>query len=145
GPDPLIMVDCHWTLDLPSSRWVVQQLQNQGLTWLEDPFPSDDTLAWAALRSESPIALAGGETTTSMWEFISCLYGARVQVACPDVRFAGGVKAMQRMAALAAESGVFFSPHNPRGPVGTLASAHLCATVPDFLFLEFPFGECDWR
>ena len=28
-------------------------------------------------------------------------------------------------------------PHNIAGPIGTLASAHLCASIPNFLALEW--------
>ena len=30
-----------------------------------------------------------------------------------------------------------FAPHNVSSPIGTMASAHVCATVPNFLVLEF--------
>ena len=28
------------------------------------------------------------------------------------------------------------APHNPKGPVATAASLHVCATIPNFLILE---------
>ena len=40
---------------------------------------------------------------------------------------------------------VAVAPHNPSGPVSTVASVHLCAAIPNFLILEFPFWEVPWR
>jgi L-alanine-DL-glutamate epimerase-like enolase superfamily enzyme len=30
-----------------------------------------------------------------------------------------------------------FAPHNVSSPIGTMASAHVCASVPNFLVLEY--------
>ena len=30
-----------------------------------------------------------------------------------------------------------FAPHNVASPIGTMASAHVCATVPNFMVLEW--------
>jgi hypothetical protein len=41
--------------------------------------------------------------------------------------------------------GLLVSPHGPASPVGTAAAAHVCATVPNFLNLEFQYAEVPWR
>jgi galactonate dehydratase len=46
---------------------------------------------------------------------------------------------------MAEGAGLLVSPHGPASPVGTLAAAHVCATVPNFLILEFSYGEVPWR
>jgi L-alanine-DL-glutamate epimerase-like enolase superfamily enzyme len=37
-----------------------------------------------------------------------------------------------------------FAPHNVSSPIGTMASAHVCATVPNFLVLEFHWFNRDY-
>jgi galactonate dehydratase len=37
-----------------------------------------------------------------------------------------------------------FAPHNVASPIGTMASAHVCATVPNFLVLEFHWTHRDY-
>jgi L-alanine-DL-glutamate epimerase-like enolase superfamily enzyme len=37
-----------------------------------------------------------------------------------------------------------FAPHNVSSPIGTMASAHVCATVPNFLILEFHWFNRDY-
>lgn len=37
------------------------------------------------------------------------------------------------------------APHNPSGPVASVASGHLCATLRNFYILEDAWGEVNWR
>ena len=37
------------------------------------------------------------------------------------------------------------APHGPASPVGNVAAAHVCATMPNFQILEFSYGEVPWR
>ena len=37
------------------------------------------------------------------------------------------------------------APHGPASPVGNMAAAHVCVTLPNFHILEFSFGEVEWR
>ena len=37
------------------------------------------------------------------------------------------------------------APHNMVGPLATMASVHVCATIPNFLVLEFQLGDVEWR
>ena len=37
-----------------------------------------------------------------------------------------------------------FAPHNVSSPIGTMASAHVCASVPNFLVLEFHWLHRDY-
>lgn len=40
---------------------------------------------------------------------------------------------------------VLLAPHNPNGPLSTLASAQVCASVPNFFRQEFMFNDVPWR
>jgi galactonate dehydratase len=46
---------------------------------------------------------------------------------------------------MAEAAGLPVSPHGPASPVGNVAAAHICATMPNFLILEYAFGEVPWR
>jgi galactonate dehydratase len=63
----------------------------------------------------------------------------------PDVKHCGGILELRKIAALAEPARVSVSPHNPSGPVSTMASVHVCAAIPNFLALEYPWGETPWR
>jgi galactonate dehydratase len=145
GADILLMVDCHWRLDLSAAREVARELEPLQLTWLEDPLPTSDPEGWAALKASTIIPLAGGERATSVAEFLPLFSRRLLDIACPDVRYIGGVGALAVVAATAAALDIPVAPHNPSGPIGSVASGHVCLTLPNLFLLEFPWGECDWR
>ena len=43
----------------------------------------------------------------------------------------------QHLGELAEMQGIRFAPHNISSPLGTMASAHVCGTLPNFVALEF--------
>jgi galactonate dehydratase len=62
-----------------------------------------------------------------------------------DVTRCGGPSEMKRMAAMAEAYNVLIAPHSPNGPLSTLASAHVCAAIPNFFRQEFMFNDVPWR
>ena len=52
---------------------------------------------------------------------------------------------MKRMATMAEAYNVLIAPHNPNGPLSTLASSHVCAAIPNFFRQEFMFNDVAWR
>ena len=48
------------------------------------------------------------------------------------------------MAAVADAFDVPMAPHNVASPVGTVASVHACATVPNAFVLEWHARDVDW-
>ncbi|MFQ9021555.1 MAG: enolase C-terminal domain-like protein [Parabacteroides merdae] len=50
----------------------------------------------------------------------------------PDITRCGGPSEMKRMATMAEAYNVLIAPHNPNGPLSTLAS-HVCAGYPELL------------
>ena len=63
----------------------------------------------------------------------------------PDVKYCGGMLELKKIASLAEAAGLKVSPHGPASPVGNVAAAHVCAGMPNFLILEFSYGEVRWR
>lgn len=145
GPEPMLMVDCHWRLDLPGALWFADRLEAARLDWLEDVLPYADLEGWARLRAAVRAPLVGGEQARGARDLLPFLERGLWDVVMPDVRFFGGVTDLVALGPLAAQYQVQVAPHNPRGPVGTLASAHAAAATGPFFLLEYQWGECDWR
>jgi galactonate dehydratase len=61
----------------------------------------------------------------------------------PDVKHIGGFGPLLGVCAAVAPSGVEVSPHNPSGPISTLASLQAAAVSPAITSLELPlrFGR----
>jgi L-alanine-DL-glutamate epimerase-like enolase superfamily enzyme len=60
-----------------------------------------------------------------------------LSVVTPDLQKVGGLSIAQSIAQFADAHTMPIAPHNISSPVGTLASAHFCAAIPNFLALEF--------
>lgn len=62
----------------------------------------------------------------------------------PDIPKCGGLTHGRRQAQMAELYSIAFAPHNVSSPIGTMASTHVCATVPNFLVLEFHWLHRDY-
>ena len=65
-----------------------------------------------------------------------------MDVVQPDICHAGGFTELRKIAAMAEAAYIKVAPHNPNGPVATVASVHLAAAIPNFLILETPSSRC---
>jgi L-alanine-DL-glutamate epimerase-like enolase superfamily enzyme len=62
----------------------------------------------------------------------------------PDAALVGGITGLRRVAMLAAEHNITFTPHTWTNGMGVVANAHLTAGLTDGLFLEFPYDPPEW-
>ena len=145
GEDAALMIDCHCRLDVTSARRFLDATHNIRIDWFEDALPYHDLDGWIALRSHSRVPLVGGETARGTRDLLPFIQRGIWSVLMPDVRFFGGVTELVALNAIAAQHQLTIAPHNPRGPVATLASAQAMVVCPVFHKLEYQFGECDWR
>ena len=145
GPEVRVMVDCHGRFDVTTALWVARELEGLGLAWLEEPVPEDDLGGLERIRDRAPMPIAGGESLIGRAGFWETIRRRTLDVIMPDVKHAGGILEARKIAALAEVARMAVSPHNPSGPVSTMASVHLAASIPNFLALEYPWGEADWR
>lgn len=60
-----------------------------------------------------------------------------MDILAPDFQKVGGLLEGRRIADMAEMHFVAVAPHNIAGPIGTMASAHLSAAIPNFLALEW--------
>ena len=52
---------------------------------------------------------------------------------------------MRKIASLAECYNIPIAPHNPNGPISTIASAHVMAAIPNFFRQEFMLQDVPWR
>jgi galactonate dehydratase len=131
---------------------VVEKAGSLGVCWLECPVAeTPDTIPairrWRALANDAGMRLAGCEELIGVVQNRPFAAAGAYDVMMPDVKYAGGVGEMMRLAELFEELGVGYSPHNPSGPIAHAASLHLSAAVRRFDRLEVQFEESDlfWR
>ncbi len=140
-----IAVDCHWRFSALSAVRLAEALKPFGLLWIEDPVPPDAIDALASVCRSSPVPIATGENHFLLSQFHDLIVRAGVAVVAPDFQKTGLLEG-KKIADVADAFTVPVAPHNIASPIGTVASAHLCATIPNFLCLEHhgldvPFWE----
>jgi len=137
GFDIDLAVDCHWRYSVSDVIKVAHALEPFRLLWLEDPVPPGNADALRAVSSRIRIPVATGENLFLVEGFREIVETHALGIVTPDVQKVGGLSIACRIAQMADEQTIPVAPHNISSPVGTLASAHFCAAIPNFLALEF--------
>lgn len=145
GPSVGIMIDCHSFFDVEQSVAVAGRLEPYNLTWYEEPVPPERVEDTLAIHRRIKQPMAGGEVLFGLSGFAPLVSRRAVDTIMPDVKHCGGLLEMTRIAAVAADAGIMVAPHNPSGPVSTVASVHVCAGMKNVNYLELQYGEVDWR
>jgi galactonate dehydratase len=145
GPKVDLLIDVHSHLDLKRGLDLARRLEPLKLFWIEEVTPAVPVENLAAINRDAKMPTAGGETILGVKGFYPYIKGEAVDVVMPDVKFCGGMLELKKIAAMAEGAGLLTAPHGPASPVGNVAAAHVCATLPNFHILEFSYGEVPWR
>ncbi|MEZ5400562.1 MAG: mandelate racemase/muconate lactonizing enzyme family protein [Bryobacteraceae bacterium] len=143
GPDRELLVDGHNHFTLEEALDVTRRLARYKLFWWEESVRGIENLA--VVNREAPMQTAGGESLYGIEQFQPYIRGGAVDVVMPDVKYCGGMAELKKISVMAEAAGLTCAPHGPASPVGNMAAAHVCATLPNFLILELGFGETTWR
>jgi galactonate dehydratase len=145
GPKVDLLIDVHSHLDVTRGLDLARRFEPLNLFWLEEVTPPLPVESLAAINREAKMPTAGGELILGVRGFYPYIKAEAVDIVMPDVKFCGGMLELKKIAALAEGAGLLASPHGPASPVGNVAAAHVCATLPNFNILEFSYGEVPWR
>jgi galactonate dehydratase len=137
GPNIDICADMHGRYDLPSGKRAAELLEPLNLMWLEEPVPAENVEAYKLINDSTSTPICAGENLYLAHEFRSLLEIGAVDIIMPDLQKAGGLGEGQRIANLANLYYVPFAPHMVASYLGAMASAHVCASVPNFMILEW--------
>ncbi len=136
GPDTEIYVECAERLSPRTALIAARAFAPYRPAWFEEPIPFENPAAMVRLRQALSVPIATGERLLTRWDYRELLQEGGCDVAQPDVMHCAGITEVKRIAALADMQYVPIAPHNPGGPICTLASMHLAAAIPNFLVLE---------
>jgi gluconate/galactonate dehydratase len=131
-----LAVDCHWNYTTADAIKLGRALGDLDLLWLEDPVPPESVPQLRAVQAGVPMPVATGENHYLLTDFLRLIDDGDVRILAPDLQKIGALdlKALSRVADAKATN---LTIHNISGPVGTMFSAHVCATIPNFLALEW--------
>lgn len=147
GKDFDIMIETHAMLNYRVAVVMAQRLSELGITWYEEPTGPENADNLRAMRERIPsnVSICVGERHYTRHGIRPVLEKNICDVMMPDITRCGGPSEMKRMATMMEAYNVLLAPHNPNGPLSTLASAHVCASVPNFFRQEFMFNDVPWR
>lgn len=137
GPNIDICCDMHGRYDMTSAKRVAKMLEPLNLMWLEEPIPAENAEAYKYITQSTSTPICAGENHYLAYGFRPLLEIGAVDVIMPDLQKAGGLGEAQRIANLANLYYVPFAPHMVASYLGAMASAHVCASVPNFMVLEW--------
>jgi L-alanine-DL-glutamate epimerase-like enolase superfamily enzyme len=149
-----LMVDCNqgWRLPWDTEKpWtfkdalaVARELERLGIYWMEEPLHRGDRDGMRRLRDSVDVRVAGGEMTRELHEFRELIAGGCLDVLQPDAALVGGLTGLRRVAIMAEEHNLIFTPHTWTNGMGVTANAHLVAGLVDAPFLEYPYDPPEW-
>lgn len=137
GPHIDICCDMHGRYDAPTGRKVAKVMEPLNLMWLEEPVPADNVDAYKSITQETSTPICGGENFYLTYGFTRLLSENAVDIIMPDLQKCGGLGEGQRIANLSNAYYIPFSPHMVGSYLAAMASAHVCAAVPNFHILEW--------
>lgn len=158
GPKIDIAVDMHGRYDLNTALAISKRVEPLNLLWLEEPVPAENVEAFRLIAQETSTPIAAGENIYLAYGFRKLLEIGGVEAVMPDLQKCGGLGEGQRIANLANLYYIPFAPHMVASFLGAMACAHVCASVPNFLIMEWQsyfhtnpmykeivtFDESDW-
>jgi D-galactarolactone cycloisomerase len=124
-----VMLDANQAYDVDAAEIVATAAAEAGCLWLEEPLPPDRLSAYAALQVCSRVAIAGGETISSVGEAERWFDAAAVAILQPDPCLVGGLEAAVAVTEAAQRAGVAVAPHCYGLGIGLAASLHLAAIM----------------
>lgn len=147
GPEVAIAIETHAFLNGPTAVEMANRLAKLGFNcmWYEEPALPEFPDSIADIRSKITLPVCVGERLHSRFMLRGVLEKQAADIVMPDITRCGGISEMRKMANLAETYNVPIAPHNPNGPISTIASAHTMATVPNFFRQEFMVNDVPWR
>ena len=136
GPDVDLLIELHGRLNPTTAIALAKELASFKPLFFEEPIPPYNLDQMAYVREHSPIPLATGERIYTKFGWRDALNKKIADIIQPDLVKCGGILEMKKIAAMAEAEYTMVAPHNPLGPIGSAATLHLSACIPNFQIQE---------
>jgi len=144
GDSADVAFDCHWAYSTGSAKRLARALEEYDVWWLEDPVPPENHDAQQAVTESTATPIATGENVYRVHGNRRLLEEQAVDIVAPDIPKVGGMREGRKIATLADLYYLPVAMHNVASPIGTMASAQLGASIPNFLAVEFHSYQLGW-
>lgn len=130
-----ILTDANAAYSLKDARRVLPALEECGVGWLEEPFPSQAERSYAEAKLISRVPLAAGENHFTRFEFNRLIQLQAVTILQPDISKTGGITETLRIAAMASAHGLPIHCHSSMG-INMAATAHVMSAIDNEGYFE---------
>jgi galactonate dehydratase len=142
-----LAVDMHARYDATTGKRVAKEVEHFKLMWLEEPVPAENIDAMRDIRATTSTPICCGENIYMRWGFREILEKRAADIIMPDFQKTGGLLESRKIADMAHTYYVPVAPHGVTSPIGMMATAHVCAAIPNFLVQEWHWIDSPdlWR
>tara|TARA_A100001037_G_scaffold137316_1_gene124234 strand:+ start:656 stop:1753 length:1098 start_codon:yes stop_codon:yes gene_type:complete len=137
GENTGFMIDINTAFQRPRAHAFGQAIAEFNPFWYEEPLSPLDFAGHRELRDALPFSIATGENLYTTHGFEPLFAAGGCDYAMPDVLRCGGIAQTMAICRAAHAAGIVPSPHNYSSGVGTAATLHLMAALPETELLEF--------
>ena len=132
-----LAVDMHGRYDLGTAKRVAKETEPFRLMWLEEPVPPENIDAMRDVRASTHTPICCGENIFLRHGFRELLEKQAADIIMPDFQKCGGLLEARKIADMAHTYYVPVAPHAVTSPIGMMATAQVCAAIPNFLVQEW--------
>lgn len=136
-----LAVDMHGRYDVGTGKRVARELEPFRLLWLEEPVPPDNVDAMRDVRESTHTPICCGENIFLRHGFRPLFEKKAVDIIMPDVQKVGGLMEARKIADMAHTYYIPMAPHCQASPIGSMATCHVMAAIPNALVLEWHWGH----
>ncbi len=131
-----ILTDANTGYNIADARKVMPVLDDNGIGWLEEPFPAHDYTAYRQAATYGHTPLAAGENHYTRFEFNQVFECGAITIWQPDLSKTGGITETLRIAAMASAHKFPINPHTSMTGLNMAASIHLLAAIENGGYFE---------
>lgn len=132
-----LAVDMHGRYDATTGKRVAKEVEKFRLLWLEEPVPPENIDAMRDIRASTSTPICCGENLYLRHGFREVLEKRAADIIMPDFQKCGGLLESRKIADMAHTYYVPVAPHAVTSPIGMMATAQVCAAIPNFLAQEW--------
>ncbi len=141
GRDIRVTVDVNQAWTEAVAKRAIMKLQTAGVDLIEQPIAKSNFEGLARLTSYFEVPIMADEAAATVQDVFKLAKIHAVSVIALKIAKAGGLRAIQQQAAIAQGAGIaLYGGTMLEGSIGSLAAAHLCATIPDLQWGTELFG-----
>lgn len=132
-----ILIDANYCYTEAEALHFAREVAQYDVTWFEEPIDPEDRAGHLRLATNSPIALAAGESEFTTRAAIDLIGSGAIKFVQPDVTRLGGITETRNMAITGHSFSLQFAPHvGLSGIICLAATLHLASAMPNLYAYE---------